>query len=465
MRAAKTRATPPRHAETPDAAPAVAPAVAPQRRLYLRVRSRVLLSVLFGLLWAGVSTWLAQPWIHDLSDAIGPVLAWGVILGIALVPGYLNAQLLAAVMMDRPRSPVAPTSYPDLSVIVAAYNEESRIAQALRALAASDYPGSVEFVVIDDGSSDGTVAVVADLARRDDRVRLVRAQHHGKAQALNAALATVDAPLVATVDADTTVTVGALRRAVSRLLSSPPDTVAVAGSVLVANVEDAMLTRTQRWDYLVGIASVKRAQALEQGTLVAQGAFSVYRPEAVREAGGWPDLVGEDIVLTWAMLRNGGRVGYEPTAIAFTEVPTETRAFLRQRRRWARGMVEGLRTHGRALLFIRRPFAHAIWVDQLLPFLDAAYSLAVPTGIVLALTGRFWIIGPMTLAVLPVNLAISGLLFARQRRAMAEVGIKVHCSGKDYLGLGGFFLFYQLLVSPVALSGYVAELLRRHKRW
>lgn len=449
----------------PGESPAPTPAVAHGRRIYLRVRSRVLLSVLFGLLWTGVSAWIAQPWVHDLSASIGPVLAWCVILGIALLPGYLNAQLLASVMMDRPRSPLAPASYPDLSVIVAAYNEEARIAETMRALAASDYPGSVEFVVVDDGSTDDTVAVADDLARRDDRVRLVRARHHGKAQALNTALATVVAPLVATVDADTIVTVGALRRAVDRLLASPPDTVAVAGSVLVKNADDCLLTRAQRWDYLVGIASVKRSQALQQGTLVAQGAFSVYRPEAIRAVGGWPDLVGEDIVLTWAMLREGGRVGYEPTAIAFTEVPTGMRAFIRQRHRWARGMIEGLRTHGRGLLFTRRPFAHAIWVDQWLPFLDAAYTLAIPAGIALALTGRFWIIGPLTVAVLPVSLAVGGLLFACQRRAMAEVGIAARSSGKDYVGLGAFVLVYQLMVSPIALSGYVTEALRLRRRW
>ena len=62
----------------------------------------------------------------------------------------------------------------------------------------------------------------------------------------------------------------------------------------------------------------KRQQGLFQGTMVAQGAFSVYRTAALNEVGGWPDRIGEDIVLTWAMMRKGGRVGYERTAIAFT---------------------------------------------------------------------------------------------------------------------------------------------------
>jgi poly-beta-1,6-N-acetyl-D-glucosamine synthase len=49
----------------------------------------------------------------------------------------------------------------------------------------------------------------------------------------------------------------------------------------------------QSWDYLLGIASVKREQSLMRGTLVAQGVFSVYRTDAVGDAGGWPDMIGE----------------------------------------------------------------------------------------------------------------------------------------------------------------------------
>jgi biofilm PGA synthesis N-glycosyltransferase PgaC len=58
----------------------------------------------------------------------------------------------------------------------------------------------------------------------------------------------------------------------------------------------------QEWDYFLGIASVKRMQGLYQGTLVAQGAFSLYRTQALRAAGGWPDAIGEDIVLTWRLI-------------------------------------------------------------------------------------------------------------------------------------------------------------------
>jgi biofilm PGA synthesis N-glycosyltransferase PgaC len=445
------------------APPRPAPPTRPRR--YLRVRTRVAISVALGLAWMALSAWLALPWIHDLGTHITPVAAWIVVAGIALVPGYLNMQLLGAVVMDHPRPPSAPEPYPDLAVIVAAFDEEARIRETLEYLCRSDYPGSVEFVVADDGSTDRTAELVTEMAGRDDRVRLVRCRHGGKAAALNAALATVSGPLVATIDADTLVMPSSLSRAVGRLLSMPDDTAAVAGAVMVRNSRASWLTRIQQWDYLVGIAAVKRDQSLLQGTLVAQGAFSVYRADALRRVGGWPDSIGEDIVLTWSMLRDGGRTGFEATAVAFTDAPTDLPRFVRQRRRWARGMIEGLRAHGWALVRRHRTWAHAVLGNMVFPYLDVIFSVAVPAGIVLACTGRFWIIGLLTLVVLPLNVAIGAVLFARQRAAFAEVGLSVRDRPRDLLGLAGYVLAYQLVMSPVSVTGYVAEAVHLRRQW
>ncbi len=253
-----------------------------------------------------------------------------------------------------------------------------------------------------------------------------------------------------------------LQRLVARLLISPPDTVAVAGAVFVRNSRRNFITRAQEWDYFLGIASVKRQQGLFQGTMVAQGAFSVYRTAALNEVGGWPDRIGEDIVLTWAMMRDGGRVGYERTAIAFTGAPENTKAFARQRRRWARGMIEGLREHGGALLTGGRTNAHAVLVNFVFPFIDVVYSVAFPIGIVLALFGNFAIVGPMTLAVLPLNLLLSGIMFHLSRQSFDEVGLSVR---QNRLGFLGYLLTYQLFMSPVSVAGYAQELFGTARRW
>jgi poly-beta-1,6-N-acetyl-D-glucosamine synthase len=218
----------------------------------------------------------------------------------------------------------------------------------------------------------------------------------------------------------------------------------------------------QEWDYFLGIASVKRMQGLYQGTLVAQGAFSLYRTQAVLAAGGWPDAIGEDIVLTWQLMRNGARVYYEPSAVAFTAAPARLVHLARQRARWARGMVEGIRSV--------KPWNQPRWllrfltaIDLLIPALDVAYALVWLPGLLLAATGRYWIVGPYTLAVLPLTLVVNLILYRFQRRRVFNLlGLRVR---RNAMGFVGFVLAYQMLMSPIAVVGYGQELLGLRRRW
>jgi poly-beta-1,6-N-acetyl-D-glucosamine synthase len=422
----------------------------------------VALTFLAGASWVCFSLWLSRSWIRTLGQDITMPLAIIVILGIALIPGYLNIQLLSSILLDRPPRLRLHLEFPDVMLLVAAYNEEGSIAETLDYALRADYPGSFAITVADDGSTDRTREIVAEYARRDARVRLVTFDHAGKANALNAALATVKAPLVSTIDADTLLMPYSLKRAVARMLTSPPDTVAVAGAVLVRNSRENLLTRAQEWDYFLGIASVKRGQALLQGTLVAQGAFSVYDTTALKLAGGWPNRIGEDIVLTWRMLLQGGRCVFEPTAVAFTEVPSSWGAFARQRRRWARGMIEGLRDHGFSLVKRLDFYSHSVAGNFVFPLLDATFTLAFIPGIVLAATGDFSIVGPMTLMVLPLNALLGGVMFLHQRSVFASVKLKVRNNRRGLF----FYLFcYQFVMSPISLAGYALELVHARRAW
>ena len=391
-------------------------------------------------------------------------LAVAVIFGIAILPGYLNANLIASLLIDRPPPLRFDLVFPALTVVVACFEEEATIAETLDYIASQEYPGELAILVADDGSHDRTVEIAREreAAAAYPPVTVASFPHGGKARTLTAALAQVETPLMATVDADTLLMPDALRRVVARLLISPLDTVAVAGAVFVRNSRSNFITRAQEWDYFLGIASVKTQQGLFQGTMVAQGAFSVYRAAALAQVGGWPDRIGEDIVLTWAMMREGGRVGYERTAIAFTSAPETLKAFARQRRRWARGMIEGLREHGGALLAGGRSNMHAVLVNFVFPYIDLVYSIAFPIGILLALTGNFAIVGPMTLAVLPLNLLLAGIMFHFSRQSFEAVGLRVR---RNRLGYLGYLLTYQLFMSPVSVAGYVQELFGAARRW
>ena len=433
-----------------------------RKALYVALHLKLAMVVAIALAWAGFSFWLSIPWIDALGSSITMPLAVAVIFGIAIVPGYLNANLIASLLIDRPPPLRFDLDFPAITVVIACFNEEKTIEETLDYAVKQDYPGDMRILVADDGSTDRTAKLARRRAAKDPRISVLTVPHGGKANTLTAALKRVRTPLMATVDADTLLMPAALERIVARLLISPPDSVAVAGAVFVRNSRNNFITRAQEWDYFLGIASVKRQQGLFQGTMVAQGAFSVYRTAALKGVGGWPDRIGEDIVLTWAMMREGGRVGYERTAIAFTGAPEDVRAFARQRRRWARGMIEGLREHGGALLAGGRSNIHAVLVNFVFPYVDLVYSIAFPIGLLLAFTGNFAIVGPMTLAVLPLNLLLAGIMFHFSKRSFEEIGLKVR---RNRLGYLGYLLTYQLFMSPVSVAGYAQELFGAARRW
>jgi len=447
-----------------SAAPPLRPPVVSLRRerVYLRVRTRFLLSVFAGLVWSTFSFWLSLPWIAELARSITLPGAIVVVFGIAIVPGYLNFQLAAALLLDRPPALRLEGPFPPVAILIAAYNEAERIEETLTYALRQDYPGGLEVLVLDDGSTDGTAEIVRGRAARDRRIRLLQLPHGGKAVALNAGLEAATAALVATIDADTLLMPFALRRVVGRLMAAPASTVAVAGAVLVRNSRSNLLARVQEWDYFLGISAVKRQQALLQGTLVAQGAFSLYDTDALRAAGGWPDRIGEDIVLTWTLLARGGLTTFEPTAVAFTDVPVRFGGFRKQRQRWARGMIEGLRDHGLTLLSEGRLPSHSVGANFLFPYLDGVYTCAFLPGVLLALTGNFALVGPLTLAVLPLSALVAGIMFVRQRRAFDEVGLKVR---RNRLGFGAYIALYPAVLAPISFAGYVKELAGAKRAW
>jgi len=312
-------------------------------RYYLSVNLKFWTSHAFALGWTTFAIFLSLPWLKDLSEIVSYPLAIFIISGIAYIPGYLNAFLILSLILDR--QPKLKNEFPsdDVTLLVAAYNEERSIFNTLKYVADQDYEGIINVIVINNNSTDNTVKEVIK-AKKDLglNITLLDESKPGKFNALNQGLHHVRTPYVITLDADTLLHPSAIRYLVARIKSSPSNVCAVAGSMLVRNSRENVWTKIQEYDYFLGIASIKRLQGLYQGTLVAQGAFSLYKTKCVKEVQGWPDAIGEDIVLTWRLLHKGWKVFFEPLAVAFTDVPNSLGHFAKQRSRWGRGMIEGL---------------------------------------------------------------------------------------------------------------------------
>ncbi|NBT34467.1 MAG: glycosyltransferase family 2 protein [Betaproteobacteria bacterium] len=430
--------------------------------MYVLVRSKFLLALLVAIAWCSFSIWASRFWFEDLSAALHWAVAIYVIGFVAIVPGFMNAFVVSSLLLDRRPARRRLAQYPPLTILIAAYNERDSIRETLESIRSQHYPAELEVIVVSDGSTDGTDAVVEEFHRADPRFQCIhRPVNAGKAAALNLGLSLASHRLMVTLDADSLLYGDALLRLVERYFSDPPNTRAVAGTVLARNSRENWVAKAQEWDYFHGIATTKRIQSLYQGTLVAQGAFSIYHTDTLREVGGWPQTVGEDIVLTWALLKRGYRVGYCEDGVVFTIVPSTLKAFVRQRQRWARGMIEAFKAHP-SILITPRLTTFYVWWDLLFPFMDIAYCVFFIPGLILALGGNFMIVGPMTLSLLPLSVLINGIMFRVESRMFAKQGLRVR---ENLLGFLMYALPYGLVLQPSAVAGYIAEFSGARKFW
>jgi biofilm PGA synthesis N-glycosyltransferase PgaC len=403
-----------------------------------------------------------MPWLDDLSTHIGLLFALYLILYIAIIPGFMNSFLLCSLLLDNRPTVKYFNSYPDVTILVAAYNEAPSIKETLLSLTNQDYLGLINITVINDGSSDATLDEVKKLQVNHPTLKLIDlGSNGGKAAALNVGLKDSSTDLIITVDGDCWIKSDGVGHLVNRYLSDPAGTKAVAGAILIRNSRENWITKAQEWDYFLGIAAIKRIQSLFQGTLVAQGAFSLYERATLIEVGGWPKTVGEDIVLTWKILAAGYRVGHAEDACAFTRCPNSIKQFVRQRQRWSRGMIEAFKANPKILFKPRYSLLYILWNTQF-PLIDIAYTIGFIPGVVLALFGKFWIVGPMTLSLIPIAILLNRVMYKAGSAMFEHEHLKIR---RNRMGFLSYMLVYSFILQPACVWGYISEIFNLEKNW
>jgi biofilm PGA synthesis N-glycosyltransferase PgaC len=430
--------------------------------LYFSVKVKYFAALIFSLLWLALSLWISRPWYIDLSKEIGVFLAYFIITFIAIVPGFMNAFVVMSLWLDKRPKVISGQHYPPVTVLIPAYNEEQSIASTLSGIFLQDYPASIRVIVINDGSSDQTVRSVNELSKSHSNLELIDlVRNVGKASALNHGLKKCKTDIVISIDADSYIFKDGIRHLVGRYLSDPLDTKAVAGEILIRNSRENWITKAQEWDYFLGIAAVKRIQSLFQGTLVAQGAFSLYDRKTLNELGGWPEMVGEDIVLTWKILSKGYRVGHAEDALAFTNCPNTLMKFVRQRQRWSRGLIEAFKENP-LILFRPRFSTLYIWWNTMFPLMDIAYTFGFIPGLILACFGIYWIVGPMTLVLLPMAFFLNLQMHLKGVAMFRSENLKVR---RNLFGFIFYVFAYGLVLQPACVYGYFSEFFNLRKSW
>ena len=247
---------------------------------------------------------------------------------------------IGAALLPRRRFPKLTTPCPVL-IAVAARDEELAVPQLLRSLEELNYPSTLlSFVFVSDGSSDQTAAILNAWCARRPRARVIRADTSiGKAASLNLALAgAADEELFVVYDADVVVN----RSSVAQLAEAfgDPAVAAVSGCTLPLgkpSVPSACYASLEAWMHqFVNQSAIDRLDLSPQ----INGSHCAFRLAELRQAGGFPEALSEDVEAGFRLNSAGWKSRFCPDAIVETPMPRTLADFWRQRRRWATGLFQ-----------------------------------------------------------------------------------------------------------------------------
>lgn len=321
--------------------------------------------------------------------------------------------VLALALVYQPPRVDENGDFPPVTVLIPAFNEEKVIGKTIRSLLASNYPGSLEILVIDDGSTDSTADRVREIP--DGQVRLLCQKNAGKAHALQYGVNEAENEILIFVDADTQFEKDAIRKLVGAFQN--PSVGAVSGHARVGNLR-TFLARCQDLEYVCGFNLDRRAYASWNCITVAPGAISAIRKKAIQAAGGFSyDTLAEDTDLTLSIHKAGYRIEYQRLAVAHTEAPETFATLARQRFRWAYGTLQCIWKH-RDMIFNPRFKAlgwfslPGIWFFQVIlvafsPFVDLLFFQSL-------LFGNTGDVLPYFLAFLICDLLLAGAAVAME---------------------------------------------------
>jgi cellulose synthase/poly-beta-1,6-N-acetylglucosamine synthase-like glycosyltransferase len=409
---------------------------------------------------------------HAMLEAVVGAVPWLnlFILGYyVLVNGvYFALLLVASVATEHHRKELrygalgtmsdAPTT-PPVTVIVPAYNEGANIVQSVTALLALNYP-SHEVIVVDDGSTDDTLARLKDafaltevdlIYRRHiptgpmerffvspdhPALTVVTKPNTGKADALNVGINLARSPYFCSVDADSLLEQNALLRLMGPIVSDPERVVATGGIVRIANgckVKDGrivevrlpvdMLSRLQVVEYLRCFLFGRTGWSSLGALLILSGTFSLFHRETVMKVGGYDRrTVAEDMELVVRLhrrMREQGapyRVTFIADPICWTEAPAKVVQLGRQRRRWHCGLGESVFSHWPMLFnprygavgLVGMPFQLVELFGPLVELLG--YVVVIASALLGVLSTRFLVLYLCLSIVLGVFLSVGAVL-------------------------------------------------------
>jgi len=372
--------------------------------------------------------------------------SWYTFLAIGAAGTWAIAATLARVQHNTAKR----LSYPMVSFIVSAYNEEKNVSRCINSLfkCVEKYNGLCEIIVVDDGSSDYTYEIAlatVELNRR--RYPLVRGRvvrhsaNLGKVEAIRTGVSKALGSLIAVVDADSWWMPDTLVKLVDYMFLNGKK--AVTGYVHPTDGDAEMnpYVILQQLEYSQGLGIARCAQSLGNNVLVVSGAVGLYDASILRGILNEKSVrsVTDDLEITLEMHKRGANVGYASVAKSLTIAPASFSVLWSQRLRWFTGWLHNTLSIHRDLLLKKSWLTPLLWYCYVFEYGGAFVDLAA----LFAFPFLFWFAPDRIFFVLNLMVFVPyGLLIGVVNQAIA---LKYAYNRHNYGALLFYTPFYPIL--------------------
>ncbi len=216
----------------------------------------------------------------------------------------------------RPRLWIVSSISPSVSIVLAVHNGAALLPRKIEHLLTLDYPGIKEIIIVSDGSTDGTVELLA----RQHNPRLttvILAEHSGKAVAVNAGVAKATAEVILFVDIRPEIAPGAIQQLVNNF--ADPKVGCAAGELILrtgSHDEASAAVSGFYWRYEKGIRTSESICGSPVG--VYGGFYAIRRELAVPQPAG---MILDDMFQPLSIIRQGYRSVLDSEAIVYDTWP------------------------------------------------------------------------------------------------------------------------------------------------
>ena len=235
---------------------------------------------------------------------------------------------------------------PAVTFVVPCKNEEEVIYRTIAKCFAAPYPqDKLEVIVVNDGSTDGTINVLRQAQQEFGRLTIVDWQvNRGKRHAMAEGFRRASGEIIIQLDSDSYILPETLPYLIQYFKN--PSVGAVCAHAYIENADENLLTKMQQAHYYVAFRISKAAESAFASVFCCSGCSSAYRKSVVLpildkwlgerflgEAVTW----GDDRALTNWILKSGYKAIYTDRARAMTVAPHRWKQYIKQQIRWKKG--------------------------------------------------------------------------------------------------------------------------------